>query len=249
MIKVLRICAYMGLSAVQLNHTPMYPVIDAARYLRIPSGTLQAWLRGRTYQTKDGQQFAKPLIQRPNPKFSQLSFINLVEAHVLRVIRQDHQIRLDKVRTALDYVESSLGLVHPLAMAKFETDGVDLFVDTIDNLINVSRAGQLAMKKVLKDLLTRIEWDESGIAKRLFPIVPFPQQESINQPPLNITPVWIDPHISFGKPTIAGTGIPTDVIVDLFNAGDEVEAIAEDYNCKVEQIYAAIWFETSCLAA
>jgi len=45
----------MGLSAVQLNHTPMYPVIDAARYLRIPSGTLQAGLRGSTYQTKDGQ--------------------------------------------------------------------------------------------------------------------------------------------------------------------------------------------------
>ncbi|MBU6184820.1 MAG: DUF433 domain-containing protein [Cyanobacteria bacterium REEB444] len=41
----------------------------------------------------------------------------------------------------------------------------------------------------------------------------------MHQPPLNSSPVWIDPYISFGKPTIAGTGIPTDVIVDWFNAG------------------------------
>jgi len=75
----------MGFANTTIHHAPIYPVVDAARYLRIPSGTLQAWLRGRTYQTKDGQQFSKPLIQRPSPDFSQLSFTNLVEAHVLRV--------------------------------------------------------------------------------------------------------------------------------------------------------------------
>lgn len=51
---------------------------------------MQAWLRGRNYITQNGQQFSQPLIQRPNKDFSQLSFTNLVEAHVLRMIRQDH---------------------------------------------------------------------------------------------------------------------------------------------------------------
>ena len=96
-------------NAAKLQNLPAYTVADAARYLRIPSGTLQAWLHGRTYNTKDGQQFSAPLIQRPSTEFSQLSFINLVEAHVLRVIRQDHNIRLDKVRTALDYIEREFG--------------------------------------------------------------------------------------------------------------------------------------------
>jgi hypothetical protein len=133
----------MGFADTTIHHAPIYPVIDAARYLRIPSGTLQAWLRGRTYQTKDGQQFSKPLIQRPSPDFSQLSFTNLVEAHVLRVIREVHNIRLDKVRTALDYLEREFNLPHPLARVEFQTDGVDLFVENIDKLVNVSRAGQL----------------------------------------------------------------------------------------------------------
>lgn len=94
----------MGLPDTNIQNTPLYPVVNASRYLRIPLGTMQAWLRGRNYTTKNGQQFSQPLIQRPNKDFSQLSFTNLVEAHVLSVIRQDHNIRLDKVRTALDYI-------------------------------------------------------------------------------------------------------------------------------------------------
>lgn len=243
----------MGFADTPIHNMPIYPVVDAARYLHIPLGTLRVWLNGRTYKTQDGQQFSKPLIQRPNLDCSQfpsanlikkqLSFTNLVEAHVLRVIREDHKIKLDRVRTALDYIEETLGIPHPLASARFETDGMDLFLDTIETFINVSRSGQLAMKKILKDLLTRIEWDEKGIATRLSPIVYSPNREEVGRL------LYIDPRISFGRPTIAGTGIPTDVIVSRYNGGDEIEAIADDYNCKPDQVYAAIWFEESCLAA
>ena len=233
----------MGLIDTHIQNIPIYPVVNAARYLRIPSGTLQAWLRGRTYTTKNGQQFSQSLIQRPSTEFSQLSFTNLVEAHVLRVIRQEHNIRLDRVRIALDYISKEFGTPHPLARVEFQTDGIDLFVNTIEHLVNVSRAGQLAMKDVLKHLLTRIEWDERGIATSLFPIIHSPKGEDIGKL------LHIDPRISFGRPTIAGTGIPTDVIADLYNAGDEIEAIADDYSCTAPQVYAAIWFETSYSAA
>jgi uncharacterized protein (DUF433 family) len=233
----------MGLADTNIQNTPLYPVINAARYLRIPLGTMQSWLRGRNYTTKNGQQFSQPLIQRPREDFSQLSFTNLVEAHVLRVIRQDHNIRLDKVRAALDYISTEFNTHHPLAQLQFQTDGVDLFVDRMEHLVNVSRAGQLAMKDVLKHLLTRIEWDEHGLATRLFPIIHSPKGEEIG----NL--LYIDPRISFGRPTIAGTGIPTDVIADLYNAGDEIEAIADDYSCTQSQVYAAICFETAYSAA
>ena len=35
----------------------------------------------------------------------------------------------------------------------FNTDGVDLFIEQVENLINVSRSGQLAIRKVFKNLL------------------------------------------------------------------------------------------------
>ena len=87
-----------------IYNIPAYPVADAARYLRIPLVTLHSWLKGRSYDTKIGQQTFEPLIQRPDPTLPQLSFTNLVEAHVLRIIRVHHRVKLDKVRKALDYM-------------------------------------------------------------------------------------------------------------------------------------------------
>jgi hypothetical protein len=90
---------------LDLRNIPSYSISESARYLLIPVGTLRSWLHGRFYPTGEGKRFFKPLIELPNPAIPQLSFTNLVEAHVLRVIRKDHQIRLDKVRTTLDYID------------------------------------------------------------------------------------------------------------------------------------------------
>jgi uncharacterized protein (DUF433 family) len=218
-------------------------VTDTARYLRIPVVTLRSWLKGRSYTTKNGQQAFEPLIQRPDPGLPQLSFTNLVEAHVLRIIRETHQVKLDKVRKALDYMSQQFDTAHPLVMKRFQTDGVDLFVDEMDRLVNVSRSGQLAMRETLKHLLTRVEWNFEGIANRFFPVielVPEPGNDKI---------IFLDPSIRFGKPIIAGKGLPTAAIASLYEAGDDISDIAEEFNCTSEQVKAAIRFESLLLAA
>ena len=102
-------------------NTPAYPLADAARYLHIPVGTLRSWVNGRYYSSKDDQQYFEPLIQRPEPGLPQVSFTNLVEAHVLRSIRKIHGVRLDKVRSALDYLDKQFQMPHPLAQVEFQT--------------------------------------------------------------------------------------------------------------------------------
>jgi len=224
-----------------LYDLPAYTVADAARYLRIPVVTLRSWLQGRSYATSKGERIFEPLIQRPDPDSSQLSFTNLVEAHVLRIIRETHQVKLDKIRKTLDYMSQLFHTNHPLVLKKFQTDGIDLFVEQIDQLINVSRSGQLAMKETLKHLLTRIEWDEREVAVRLFPFIHSEGDET--------KLLFIDPRISFGKPVIAGKGVPTTSIADLYDAGDEIEEIAYEFDCTPEQVKAAIQFESLSLAA
>ena len=125
---------------------------------------------------------------------------------------------------------------HPLAEKRFKTDGVDLFVDCMDELVNVSRSGQLAMREILKHLLTRVEWDERDIATHLFPFVRSQGNEN--------KIFYIDPRISFGKSVIADTRIPTSSIIDLYDAGDEIEDIADEFDCTPQQIKAAIQFES-----
>jgi uncharacterized protein (DUF433 family) len=227
----------------EIHNIPTYQVSDVSRYLHIPLVTLRSWLKGRSYATKIGQQNFEPLIQRPDPTLPQLSFTNLVEAHVLRIIRENHQVKLDKVRKALDYMSQQFDTSHPLVMKRFQTDGVDLFVDQMDQLVNVSRSGQLAMRETLKHLLTRIEWDANGLATRFFPItdlIPAPESDKI---------IFLDPSIRFGKPVIADKGVPTDIIAELYNAGDSIEDIADEYDCTPLQVKTAIQFEFQNRAA
>ena len=225
---------------LDIYNIPTYSVTDASRYLNIPLPTLRTWLNGRKYPTKSGNKEFLPIIQRPDSQTPQLSFTNLVEAHILRVIRSLHNIPLDKVRTALDYISDKFKTNHPLATKQFSTDGVDLFIEQVEHLINVSRSGQLAMKKLLTDLLTRVEWNNHNLATRLYPQMMGSNDDKI---------FTIDPHISFGKPTITGTGVPTKVIAQLYDAGDSMEDIADDYDCTIIQIEKAILFESQLQAA
>lgn len=225
---------------MNIYHIPNYSIKDASRYLNIPYVTLKTWLNGRKYPTKSGDKEFLPIIERPNPENSQLSFTNIIEAHMLRVIRTIHNIPLDKVRLALDYISNQFDTKHPLAIKQFSTDGVDLFIEELEHLINVSRSGKLTMKKVFTNLLTRVEWDNHNFATRLYPEI-----NNINDNKI----LTIDPYVSFGKPTITGTGVPTKIIVELYDAGDSLEDIAEDYDCQINQIEEAIRFESQLQAA
>jgi len=214
-----------------LNYFPAYTITEVAKFLGIPPATVRTWVKGRKYSSMAGEYFSKPLILGAGS--SLLSFTNLIEVHVLRVIRKVHGVRLDKVRTALDYLEQEFGVSHPLATVKFRTDGLDLFVESLNRLLNVSRSGQLAMRSALEGLLTQVEYNAQE-AIRFYPV---------------IKSIVIDPTISFGKPVLVGTGVPTSSIVSLYNAGDEIEDIANEFSCSIEQVKAAIHYEAELLVA
>ena len=76
---------------------PAYGLSEAAHYLHIPLATLRSWVHGRRpYPTTAGKKYFKRLIDLPEPKFGALSFMNLVEAHVLNAIRRDYRIALPR---------------------------------------------------------------------------------------------------------------------------------------------------------
>src|SRR5258707_12529257 len=129
--------------------SPAYSVADAAHYLRMPEGTLRSWVVGRLYPVGGQSKRSRPLIHLDDPKRQYLSFINLVEGHVLAAIRRRHDVKLPKVRKALDYVQRQFRIARPLIDQAFQTDGLDLFVERYGELINASREGQRSMKEIL----------------------------------------------------------------------------------------------------
>ena len=215
---------------------PAYRLIDAASYLGIAVATLRAWFKGTHYGIKAGRAFFEPVFSLPDPDKPFLSYLNLVEAFVLSGLRRKHRIKLDKIRIAITALQREFNSVHPLAEHEFETNGVDLFVQQYGQLINVGRDGQLAWREILEKYLRRVERDPAGRAARLYPFIRLDGTEQ----PRNVV---INPYVSFGKPVIAGTGLPTRVVAERFKAGDSIPQIAANYGRKEEEIDDAIRYE------
>ena len=59
----------------------------------------------------------------------------------------------------------------------------------------------------------------------------------------------IDPHVSFGRPVLVGTGIPTAVIAERYKAGESIDELAGDYGRGPSEIEEAIrcelWLEAA----
>lgn len=231
---------------VYANHDPRelpaYGLTEAAHYLRIPKATLRSWVLGRYYPIQSGRRFFRPVITLPERNRLLLSFMNLVEAHVLDAIRREHEIPLEKVRRALHYLQNQFPSKHPLTDQRFETDGLSLFVEKYGKLINISADGQLAMRKLLEAHLRRIERDDAGFAVRLFP---FTRKRELEEP----RAIVIDPYVSFGRPVLFGTGIATAVIAERYKAGESVDQLAQDYERERLEIEEAIRCELEVEAA
>lgn len=222
---------------------PAYSVTEAAHYLRMPEETLRSWVVGRLYPVAGQPKRSRPLIHLDDPKRQYLSFINLVEVHVLAAIRRRHGVRLPKVRNALDYVRRQFRIERPLVDQAFQTDGLDLFVERYGGLINASREGQRAMKELIGVYLKRIERDAMGLPIKLFPFTRDSQADapSVSDPRV----VVMNPAVSFGRPVIAGTGIPVSSIYERYKAGDSVANLARDFSLEVGAIEEAIRCEAA----
>ncbi|MFZ4682086.1 MAG: DUF433 domain-containing protein [Terrimicrobiaceae bacterium] len=224
-----------------IRETPAYGISEAAHYLGIPVPTLRSWVRGRNYPTESGVRHFHPLIDLPDSSLVSLSFVNLVEAHVLCAIRREHRIPILTVRKALDYVRKTIGSKHPLADAKFETDGIHLFVSQFGRLISASEAGQLAVRDLITAHLRRVEHDASGLAVKLYP---FTRASRLDDPKI----IVIDPYVAFGRASISGTGIVTGIVAERYKGGETIDTLAEDYGCTRIQIEEAVRCELALAA-
>lgn len=205
---------------------PAYTVSEAAALIGVPVSTLQKWTKGRPYRTKSGPQTSAAIIVTPDPRF--LSFTNIVEAHVLASLRKE-RIALEKIRAAVHFVERSLKVKHALARQEFKTDGVDLFLDQLEILVNASRGGQIGLKVVLQEHLKRVDYDH-GRAVRLFPL----HRERAPRA------IVIDPRRAFGRPVLHGTSVPIADISMRFRRGDRIEQLAGDYDVTPAEIEEAL---------
>lgn len=217
---------------------PTYGILEASHLLKIPKDTLRSWIKGRNYPTIHGKKRFEPIIVLPDPDLPLLSFVNLVEAHILDAIRYKHNVPLKNVRAAVSHLRNRSNSKNPLADHWFLLKGLDLLIEDEDFLINATKQGQLEIKEVVTAYLKRVARDPAGAAVALFPYLD--RHPHVTEEPKVIL---IDPRISFGKPVLVGVGVPTSVVADRYAIGETVAELAHDYGCEASEIENAIEYE------
>lgn len=221
--------------SLDIRDYPAYTFLEAARYLGIPRATLRYWVLGRDSGRRTESPDPSPLVRAPVGTTNRLSFNNLVEAHVLRALRTVHRVKMAAVRDSLAFAERSLGIDRLLLDGKLRTSGQDVFLERLDQLISLTKSGQLALRSILEEYLKRVDRDESALPLRLYPLPPGLSHGTRT--------IVIDPRISFGRPTIAGSGVSTEALISRIDAGETVDDLADDYGLQPTQIRDAVLYE------
>lgn len=205
---------------------PRYSIEEAADYLHVPPSTMKAWIRGQRYRSNGHLKVFLAVIQPADPRNKLLSFYNLAEAHILRATRE-RNVPLRNVRAAIHYLRSQNPHdPHPILSVQFATFGKQVFIDHLGQIVNATRHGQLGMREILDKYLERIERDDVGKPRQVFPIYS--------------SRIAINPLMSSGRPIVKGTGIMVSVLIDRANAGESIPELAKDYGFRPVEVEEAI---------
>lgn len=212
-----------------LRDLPTYSYSEASRALRIPRTTLRAWTRGQ-------QRFQRVFTPAGD---ASLSYFNLIEAQVLRAIRNtpEHPIPMPMVRKALQEASKEYGIERLLIHRDFRFGAGDLFLDQYSHLVSLTLSRQIVLKRLLDAHLARVEYGDDGLPRQFFPML----HGDGDQP----KEVEINPFVSFGRAVVIGTGISTQAINSRVDAGESIEFVATDYEITVRQVEDAIYYEAA----
>lgn len=210
---------------------PLYGYAEAARLARLPVATVRRWLLGYRYSDDDGIAVVMPPVTRGERVAERegVSFLDLVELAAIGRLKE-RGFSLVAIRRVVAYCREELDVAHPLATARFRTDGRDIFIAHEGALLDVlRRRGAYAWDDVLAPFLDTLDY-EDDLARRWWPM----GRQSL---------IVVDPEIGFGLPVVAGVGVRTETIGEHFRAGDPTDAIAREYGLDREQVERALRFE------
>ncbi|MFF2651457.1 DUF433 domain-containing protein [Streptomyces sp. NPDC058045] len=205
---------------------PILTPKETARHLGINERTMYRWLHE--------QAAGEPLVHSVTPTkqgHPNVPFVAVVEAYVLHSLR-DLGVRLDKIRQAAEKVRNTFDEPYGLASQRIATDGVDIFVDYAGDLAR-AHDGQRPIREVIQDYLKYISWDDNYLPARLY----LPKYEDI--------PVMIDPRYGWGTPVVEENKIQVDAILGLWQAGESLETVADEFDMTAEQVEAVCRYATA----
>lgn len=211
---------------------PVYGVSEAAGLLGLRPDRARAWLDG--YE-RSGVRY--PPVIREEPTGDDLvTWGEFVELGYLREYRRKG-VPLQRLRPVIDELRREFTTPYPLATARPYILGKELVLEVQERhdlptpIAIVVRSGQqVLLADAAKQFFKKVEFDpsSSGAIQRIRPAGP-------------ASPVVIDPLVRFGRPAVSG--VSTDRLWELADAGESIEEIAAGYDLPEDEVRAAVAYE------
>jgi uncharacterized protein (DUF433 family) len=230
--------------------TPLYGIGEAAAYLAVPPSTVATWAYGYERRRPGvGVVVGRPVVTAVRPARRHepaLPFIGLAEAYALVAFRQAG-VPMQRIRPAIDALHHELGLEYALASQRLYTDGAEILYDYAQHAdgtpegesareLVVVRNNQRAFADVVARYLRRVDFAPDGYA------------QVIHLPQYRLAEVTIDPDHAFGRPRFARGGAGLDDVIDLFRAGEPVDAVAAEFGLSRDEVEDALRANTRTAA-
>jgi len=225
----------------------MYSQAMASRLVGLEPSRVRRWLRGYEYNyapktsAPKGRRRPSPLVRRRGALGSQYaSFVDLIDLLFVKKF-VEHGISVQRLRKALEEAVDLTG-DHHFAQRRFWTDGRKIFLQIKDKpaeaLLELLSGGQWVIAPIIKHVAHQIEFDAiTGVSTRWFPLG-------------KDKTVVVDPSVAFGAPTIAGRGVQTANVFDLYEGeGRNIGRVSAWLDLPSEAVHNAVEFEQILAAA
>lgn len=215
----------------------MYTYSDVDRHLGLHSGTSRRWLNG---YRRGGREYEPVLRENASP-IDTVTWGEFVETRLLSEFR-DQGASLQRLRPAVLQLRKEFGR-YPLAHAHpfLDVEGRELVRHIQDEVdlppelrFVVVRNGQGVMSSRAQRFVDAVDFADEGNVVRIHPA----GRNSL---------VVVDPERQSGRPVVRS--VPTEVILEQFNAGESIASISDLWELKVDEIESALRYELASHAA
>lgn len=223
-----------------LLNAGLYSVPEAARLTRVSVGKIRRWLRGYDFKSGASVRHSDAVWQgelHPIENKLALSFRDLLELRFVDAfIRAGVSWRT--MRRAHAKAQTKLKSTHPFCSNRIFTDGRSILLrqgeeDRDQALINLA-TDQAEFSRIVEPFRKELEFSGSDVIWW-----PLGKQRQI----------IVDPRRNFGQPTVARSGVPSQVLARSVKANRSHELVAKWYEVQPDEIRDAVEYEESLAKA
>lgn len=219
----------------------LYSLQEATKLTGADYSTIRRWMLGYSYKNRMGNYVVREPIFKSeigdiDGQFT-ISFQDLIELLFVSSFRK-RGVRWKIIHEAFDIAKERFRSSHPFSSINFKTDGKRIFEEAIVNnkaQLSDLHMNQIVMSTVVEPSLKKGIEFEDGRATVWYPLHPSKS-------------IALDPERSFGRPIIKNRGIPTEVLFAAYEAEENYESVAREFDIQSTDVKQAVDFQRKLAA-